>query len=877
MKHLSFFVATIFVLGLITDAGASDIPAQKEYTSSIGMKLVRIEPGSFQMGEVDTPLPPALTSEGGTQAEGDFDESPPHTVRITKPFYIGIYEVTNYQYELFRPEHKKLRGKGAGFNEDDDAVINVNWYDAQAFCQWLCDKEYMPYRLPTEAEWEYACRAGTTTHYHTGDILPEEFSKASRSVRVGQTPPNAWGVYDMHGNIEEWCYDWYGPYEAHEQVDPIGRVTGDFRVTRGGSHSTSPYYLRSANRLGTVPEDKHSLIGFRVVIGEMPGTKPLPKAPLASYQIGVSQQVPSDIEKGPDRREPYLRLLEFVKMPLGNTGPLYEKHNHFTSVTECPNGDLLAIWHTCIGESGRELAVAASRLRYGEQQWEPASLFWDAPDRNDHGHALWFDGKDKIYHFQGLADQIRNVALVMRTSSNNGVSWSAPRIIAGHGPSRMPVESVFRTREGLYMISCDKGPNVLWISSDNGVSWYKSQGSIRGKHACAVQLADGRLMALGRERNIDGKMPMSISSDMGKSWEYSASEFPPVTWGQRAVLLRLKEGASSKLSGMSPLLFASFCKKMMVTNDSGSRHQVSGLFCAVSFDEGQTWPHKRLVTDDRPGRDIETLNGDPVTMSPHNSESVGYLSVCQTADNLVHLLTSRQHYCFNLKWLTTPPLTATPRPSPPKAQSLLAKDRLAKVYSFGDISGANRWSWVSDDFTQERAELLSSQAPPRITAGDGAGFYDRNEDPSGFAAVEQKNGFTVELKTQLIKRLPDAKGIDIELYDGAGSRYALAVTDTGVYWYEGYIQGSAFLPLDQFVPIAEGLDNTDAMHTYRIAVRTDRVAQIYRDGKFIAVKKCEYRTPRGAYIQLGLGPGTEALVAYFAYDLNGPLGPLCQP
>jgi len=309
---------------------------------------------------------------------------------------------------------------------------------------------------------------------------------------------------------------------------------------------------------------------------------------------------------------------------------------------------------------------------------------------------------------------------------------------------------------------------------------------------------------------------------------------------------------------------------MMVTNESGSQHQVSGLFGTVSFDDGKTWPHKRLVTDDRPGRDIETLNGDPITMSPYNSESVGYLAVCQTADKVIHLLTSRQHYSFNLKWLTTPPPTAPPKPSPPKAGPLPTKDRLAKVYGFGDVSGANRWNWVSEDFTQECAYQLSSRPPMRITAGDGAGFYERNEDPAGFAAVEQKNGFTVELKTQLIKRLPDAKGIDIELYDGAGSRYALAVTDTGVYWYEGYIQGSAFLPLDQFVPIAEGLDNTDAMHTYRIAVRTDRVAQIYRDGQFIAVKKCEYRTPRGAYIQLGLGAGAEALVAYFAYDLNGP-------
>ncbi|MHC4483390.1 MAG: SUMF1/EgtB/PvdO family nonheme iron enzyme, partial [Planctomycetota bacterium] len=694
--------------------------------------------------------------------------------------------------------------------------------------------------------------------------LTEEFSKESGYLKDRQTPPNPWGLYDMHGNVEEWCYDWYGPYQRQTQTDPVGRVTGDFRVTRGGSHSTSPYYLRSANRLGTVPEDKHTLIGFRVVIGEMPETEPLPKSPLALYQTGVSQQVPSNIEKGPNPKEPYFhKPHQFVKMPAGNRGPLYFKHNHFTSVTECPNGDLIAIWHTCIGESGRELAIAASRLRYGKDQWEPASLFWDAPDRNDHGHALWFDGKDKIYHFQGLADRSRNVALVMRTSADNAATWSAPRIIADHGPSRMPVESVFRTKEGFYALSCDKGPNILWISHDQGISWIHPGGRIRGKHAPAVQLTDGRLMALGRERDIDGKMPMSISGDMGKTWEYSASEFPPVSWGQRAVLLRLKQG---------PLFFASFCKKMMVKNASGSHHQVSGLFGTVSFDDGKTWPHKRLVTDDCPGRDIETLNGDPITISPHNTESVGYLAVCQTADNIIHLLTSRQHYAFNLKWLTTLPPMAPAKPTPPNARPLPNKDRLEKVYWFGDASGRNRWTWKSEDFTQERPDEVTSRTPFKITAGNG-GFYERNEDPAGFGAVDQKKGFTVEIRTQVVSCSPNAKGVDIELYDGAGSRYALAITDTAVYWYEGYIQGSAFLPLAEFIPVAEGLDNTDAMHTYRIAARPDRVAQIYRDGQFIAVRKCEYRTPRDAYIQLGVGPGAEALVEYFAYDLTGPFQP----
>jgi hypothetical protein len=669
----------------------------------------------------------------------------------------------------------------------------------------------------------------------------------------------------MHGNVEEWCYEWYGPYAARSQTDPAGRATGDFRVTRSGSHSTALYYLRSANRLGTIPEDKHGLIGFRVVVGDMPATDPLPELPPEPYQTNVSQEIPPDIDKGPDPRKPYFYgPRKFIKMPPGDRGPLFAKHNHFISVVECPNGDLLAIWHACIGESGRELAVAASRLRYGQKQWEPASLFWDSPDRNDHGHALWFDGKDRIYHFQGLATQIRDVALVMRTSSDNGVTWSQPRMIADHGPSRMPVESVFRTEEGFYAISCDKGPNVLWISRNEGLSWQKSEGSIRGKHAAAVQLADGRLMGLGREGNINGKMPMSISSDMGKTWEYLPSEFQPVSWGQRSVLLRLKDG---------PLLFASFCKKMMIMNESGKQHMASGLFGAVSMDEGKTWPYKRLMTDDGPGREIETINGDPVTMDAHNTECVGYLAVCQSADGIIHLLTSRQHFAFNLKWLMTPPPTAPVAPTPPEPRKLTAKRHLSDTYTASELLSEDIWGPQITGAIKSGTLSSSSQGLLRINYGEGQGFYFRSNPTNGFVDVDQKKGFTVEVKTQVLKSSPNQRGMDIELYDGAGSRYAISITNTGIYWYEGLVLGSAILSFDQFTPVAEGLDNADATNTYRIAVRADRVVQIYRDGKLMGVRPAEYRTPREAYFQFGAGSGLDALVEYIAYDLTGAYAP----
>jgi len=213
----------------------------------------------------------------------------------------------------------------------------------------------------------------------------------------------------------------------------------------------------------------------------------------------------------------------------------------------------------------------------------------------------------------------------------------------------MPEETVFRTREGVIVMPADDVPadgTALWTSRDEGRTWTDPGGTIAGIHAGVAQLGDGRLVALGRGRNIDGRMPKSVSDDMGATWTYSASAFPPVGGGQRPVLLRLREG---------PLFFASFAKEMTIRDASGRERMVHGLFAALSYDDGETWPARRLVSDDGPGREIETTDGRLIMMGLESAEPRGYLSVCQTADGVVQLISSRQHYAFNLKWLETPP------------------------------------------------------------------------------------------------------------------------------------------------------------------------------------------------------------------------------
>jgi len=641
----------------------------RKYTNSIGMEFTRIEPGNFLMGTGNTHLPVELSGDKPHLINGDFDERPAHLVTISKSFYIGIYEVTNAQYEKFDPDHHRLRGKFGFSSADDEAVIFVNWHEAMRFCEWLSEKEGLPYRLPTEAEWEYACRAGTATHFYTGDTLPEVFHKnvgrswfpdtdrrhvdEPVSLIVGQTPPNAWGIYDMHGNVEEWCYDWYGLYEKGEQIDPVGYADGDFRVTRGGSHSTELYYLRSANRMGTLPEDKSWLIGFRVVLGEMPQTKPL-RAIVKPYHINVRQERLRSFTNAPDPGKPYFKgPRKYVKISPDSNGPMFSHHNHDPAIVSCPNGDLLAIWYTCIEEQGRELAQLVSRLRYGEDEWEPALPFWDAPDRNNHAPALWFDGEDTLYHFSGLSAAATwgNLTTIMRTSKDNGATWSKARIInPEHRTRQMPVESVFRTHEGYIILPCDAvtggyGGTAIHISKDNGLTWFDPGGKAAGIHAGIIQLKDGRLMAFGRGDNIDGMMPKSISSDIGETWMYSPSVFPPISSGQRLVLLRLRE---------SPIFFASFAEEMAITDTSGRQRKVSGLFGALSFDEGETWDVRRLITDDASDHPVETMDGRIFTMSSRTAEPNGYLSVCQSADGIINLISSRQHYAFNLAWLNAP-------------------------------------------------------------------------------------------------------------------------------------------------------------------------------------------------------------------------------
>jgi formylglycine-generating enzyme required for sulfatase activity len=296
-------------------------------SNSIGMELSPIPAGEFEMGSPES------------DEDAQNEEKPQHRVRITQPFYLGVHPVTVGQFRRFVEatgyqtdaekdgegglgwdaaangwrENPKFNWRSSGRDETDDhPVVNVTWFDATAFSDWLSAQEGQKYRLPTEAEWEYACRAGTTTRYSFGDE-PEALGQYAwyvvnsnrRTHPVGEKKPNGFGLYDMHGHVWEWCYDWFDPFyykrspvddpcgpfrrwcsvwydqssrewcydwdneedyelPPDEDPDPRGPICAPHRVFRGGGWHNDPRLERSAYRSAYTPERRHHDLGFRL-------------------------------------------------------------------------------------------------------------------------------------------------------------------------------------------------------------------------------------------------------------------------------------------------------------------------------------------------------------------------------------------------------------------------------------------------------------------------------------------------------------------------------------------------------------------------------------------------------------------------------------
>lgn len=614
--------------------------------------VATVKAGSFVMGADAGALPDAVTDGLGVMsrrpAHGDFDETPTHRVTISHGFAMGVTEVTEAEFREFDPTYRAAvsaearsagaepKGKAGGnpvVAVFDGYAAGASWKQAMDYCAWLTKKTGKPYRLPTEAEWEYVARAG-----HTGYVIPTVTDRA-----------NAFGVKNMGVGRPEWVLDWYGPYEAEAQIDPVGPTSGYTKVVRGGGldfrhakpgqivPAESPYFSRAANRASMAPSYAavDGNIGFRVVQASMPVTKPTP-AQKPFFETAV-KQVADRSADGHDAAKPWYHVRELFPNLQGKSMPEVGWklglarglgiNYHNSAIQELPNGDMLAAYYnTPDKEDDPDQTVMVMRRRAGSEDWdmpEPWPYFADAANA---APVIWSDqgsksGAGKIWLFWGFPRLIGAPPFAYMTSEDNGASWS--QVSFPHFAERIgryvsqPINSVVRTKDGTILLPTDStgrdadgngSVSAVWGTHDDGETWYDTGGRTAGRHTTLVVGKDGETLLGfgGKNSEIGGKMPLATSKDGGKTWVKSRTEFDELLSGERPSVIRLKSG------------------RLFFVADYNPTHQKhvhkDGAYVALSDDDGASWTMKRL---------------------PANVLTVGYTTAAQSADGVIHVVTSK--------------------------------------------------------------------------------------------------------------------------------------------------------------------------------------------------------------------------------------------
>lgn len=597
-----------------------------------GKDWIEIKPAPFAMGA--EPAPDCLEKYNVDYAGPHWDEAPVHDVTLSYSFAIAVRPVNNAAFAEFRPEHRsEMESRGETWEPDAPATL-VTWRDAAEYCDWRSAATGEPIRLPTEAEWEFAAR---------------------------EKPEFESGLAD--GAFHEWCLDWWGDYPNAPRRDPVGPVSGDTRVIRGG---------RTTNRGSSFPDDRRPELGFRLVRAPLPDSNPdpLPEAPAVFREVSENKKI---WEPSVDPETPFFEGgTEYITPPSEPLRLPYWHRHHVPSVVWCDNGDLLATCFTAPHDAHEQMAILVTRRRDGRSEWDPPARFCLASDRNTTSAALHRAPDGTIHHYNGLNGfgdaRVGHFSMLKRISRDNGATWSEYKLVHEYPAQKASMETftgeprlwphmdLVRLDENTLIMPTDVGGghdrgSAVFISRDDGDSWSEltrfgwnhenfakaggQAGWIAGIHAPFVILKDGRYLAFGRTNDIDGKAPKSVSSDGGRSWTYQASEFPQLRSSQRPVLKRLAEG---------PLLLVTFTghkkvdqEPLEVLDATGKSCRVLGAFAALSFDEGETWPIKKLIP-----QSLDT---------PDEADPAGYLSCVQTPDDMIHLISSKRHYRFNLAWI----------------------------------------------------------------------------------------------------------------------------------------------------------------------------------------------------------------------------------
>lgn len=727
---------------------------------------VRIAPGHFTMGADAEALPTALLKSPVTSSRprhGDFDEVPAHPVRLSYSFAIGVTQVSPQEYARFDPAyhvHSATPAYAAG----------VSWEQAMAYCRWLTRKTGTPWRLPTEAEWEYVARAGGT----------RLFGASNTPVSLDQV--NAFGVKNMEVGRPEWTLDWYGPYQQGAATDPVGASSGMTRVIRGGGldwrhtatkttpdlnlPATAPYYSRPANRASLPPTyaSETGNVGFRVVQAPMPKGLPLAED-LPFFETAVKQvaliggpALSQAIDK-PDMARPLYRTHELfpnlgdknmaaVGWRLGLARGLGVNY-HNSAIQVLPNGDLLAaFYNTPDYEDDPDQTVMTMRRRAGSEDWdmpEPWPVFADAGLAapviwNDPAHQAQAGGK--TWFFWGFARLIGAPPFAWATSTDSGATWSAanfpefPQTIGRYvsqpinsvvrGPDHaiyMPTDSTGRDSDGNGSIS------AVWRSADEGKTWSDTGGRTAGRHTTIVFAKDGSLLGFGgKNSNIDGRMPLATSHDNGRTWSKSKTPFDELMSGERPSVLRLRSGRLFFVADFNP---------------KPEKHiHKDGAYVALSDDEGKNWTLKRL---------------------PSDILTVGYTTAAQGPDGLIHIATTKNKPNMEIELNESWVLDKTAGELAPEPPRITRRERISERYPNGKLKA----TWTVGHAEDGRVLL---EGPQRFLYPDGRPMWTSSfhaGHKTGDERFLQKNGRPLWVKTY------DENGSwTWQNFDGEGKRIA---------------------------------------------------------------------------------------------------------
>ena len=645
--------ATSALMLAVLGVGAAQKDGHPDATAGVAPPLakdgvpsvVAVPAGSFVMGADAGALPDSITKGFGVMSlrpeHGDYDELPSHPVHISKEFKISVTEVSPAEYRLFDPNYVAGESTPA-------YAAGVSWKQAVAYCAWLSKKTGKPWRLPTEAEWEYIARAGGKDIFGNSNDMPKADT------------PNAFGVKNMGIGRPEWTQDWYAPYQPGEQTDPAGAAAGYTKVVRGGGldfrhtatkttpdlnvPATAPYFARAANRASMAPAfaSKDGNIGFRVVQAPPVTTTPGPEQKFF-FETAVKQQALLGAAPigGPDPAKPWYHTHELFPNLQGKNmpgvgwklglAPGLGVNYHNSAIQVLPNGDLLAAYYnTPENEDDPDQTVLTMRRRAGSEDWdmpEPWPAFADAALA---APVIWNDKAHpgKVWMFWGFPRLIGAGPFCYATSEDNGATWS--QVIFPYFPKPIgryvsqPINSIVRAKDGTIYFPTDStgkdadgngSISVVWATKDEGKTWYDTGGRTAGRHTTIVIAKNGDLLGFGgKNSNIEGRMPLARSTDGGKSWTKSKTPFDQLLSGERPSVIRLASGRLFFVADYDP-------------NNAKHVHS-DGAYVALSDDDGANWLMKRL---------------------PADVLTVGYTTATQGPDGVIHVVTSKNKSNYEIE------------------------------------------------------------------------------------------------------------------------------------------------------------------------------------------------------------------------------------